>query len=75
MTDADDHPPPEIQRKAAEVQAWLDSRKPAQSQLQERAVDKFRRTIRSDTPPAIRAVARSARCSMSVFNTPSGTLP
>jgi hypothetical protein len=30
MTDNDDIPPPEIQEKARAVQAWLDSRKPAQ---------------------------------------------
>jgi hypothetical protein len=48
---ADDKPPLEIQQAAAKVQAWLDSQKPvATSQPRERAVDRFARTPRSDTP-------------------------
>jgi hypothetical protein len=48
----DDKPPFEIQRAAAKVQAWLDSQKPAAaSQPRERAVDRFARMPRIDTPP------------------------
>jgi hypothetical protein len=53
---ADNTPPPEVQRAAAIVDAWLDSqKKPAASQPRERAVDRFARMPRSDVPPQMPA--------------------
>jgi len=46
---ADNTPPPEVQRAAAIVDAWLDSQKrPTTAQPRERAVDRFARMPRSD---------------------------
>jgi hypothetical protein len=54
---ADNTPPPEVQRAAAIVDAWLDSQKKPATTAQpvERAVDRFARTPRSDVPPQMPA--------------------
>jgi hypothetical protein len=44
-------PPEDVKRAAAIVDAWLESqKKPATAQPRERAVDRFARMPRSDTP-------------------------
>lgn len=55
MTDTNDRSPPEVQAAAKVVDKWVREREQqqAQSQPQERAVDKFRRTVRQDTPPVM----------------------
>jgi hypothetical protein len=48
---ADNTPPPEVQRAAAIVDAWLDSqKKPTASQPRDRAVDRFAKIVRKDVP-------------------------
>jgi hypothetical protein len=55
MTDKNDQAPADVQEAARKVQSWLDRQQQATQPRPERAIDKFRRTIRSDTPPVMPA--------------------